>query len=1544
MVTYPYFAKFSLGLSLVFALIQPAPSQISANGAGTIVSPQGSQINITGGTQAGANLFHSFQDFNVNSNQVANFLSNPQTQNILGRINGGNPSFINGLLQVTGGNSNLFLMNPAGIIFGQGASLNVPASFTATTANQIGFGNHQYFSAVGENNFSALVGNPNSFLFTTNQAGSIVNAGNLSVLPGQSISLLGGNIVNTGNLHGGNITLAAVPGTNRVRISQPGHLLSLEIIPSVDRSIAPLDLPRLLTGQSLPGISSNGETVQVAGVPISSNQGINVTSGNLSTFSQGGVINILGDRVTLLNANLNARGVNGGGTIRVGGEYRGGGTNPFNSKFTYVDANSFLDGDAINVGDGGRIIIWGDDTTRFYGNISARGGANGGNGGFAEVSGAQILTFAGNADLSAPRGSFGTLLLDPVNILISNGADALGGCTLPVVNIGCDPGDITISQATLEALGAATNIVLEASNNITFGTLTGSSLNFAACTTDPCGNISFTAGGTFNTNGNNLAALGRNLSVTAASITTGGINTSISAPLRDGGGVSLNATTGNITTGNIDTASSFLTGAIVGNGGNIFITAPKGNVITGDLNSRSVIAGTGTSANAGDVTVIAENVTTGIIAAYSRVDGGIAGNGGNINVTATNGSLIATGMTTSTGAALTGTGGNGGNITIDATENITISGAIIPAISPTNIFALDSRSLSNAGGDTGVGGNIQINQNLVSNGDFNATGEINSSSAALDNGFPRVAERGGDIEITAQNIVVDSLISLSAVIAGTSGDGGNIELNATNNIITRGLLESSSFSEDGGDIELNAGGNISSLNTLFSGSTLDDSGDIELTAGGNINTQIINTTTVEGNVGELSLVAGGNISTSDLISRSDLGDGGDIFLNASIGNISVGSIYAESISGSGTGGTVEINARNLFLAAGSFTARDGTLASISTQDGAGGGAITITHGGDTIIPFVVGGATVNGTAAAITSGTGTNTISNLIVSVPPAINNYGTNISIRTTALAPSPASLLPLLTNPVPPATPDPVIVGTSPVVAARINFITAPVVNLSTPITPSATLPITITPVPEGLIPPIIRPSPSALPNITNSLPQESPSNLEPTTPGVQISLANTTNDTNLPIITQIPVSSLSNNIRLIDESFREEFQAFIGLNNEIATLDINQAQDILQRIIRETSTKPVFIYVFFAPENDTDRNANSARGNLFRTPNDTDILEVVLVPPTGVLIRVRHPRLRYSHVMETARRFESLTSSGSNGYIGSARQFHEWIITPLQEELKKRGIDNLVFLMDVGLRSIPIAAMRDQQNSDRFIIEDYSVGLMPSLTLTDTSYRSLRGSEVLGMGAASFIRAEPLPAVPLELNAINQLWGGNTLINENFTLTNLRQARRPGQRIVHLATHGSFNSGDKSNSYIQLWGNERLTLDQIRQAGWGAPPVDLLVLSACQTALGDREAEIGFAGLAVQAGVKSALASLWLVSDEGTFGLMTEFYQRLRETTTKSEALRLAQLAMLRGEVRLEGGNLITPQGKFPLNEELKKLGDRSLSHPYFWSGFTMVGNPW
>ncbi len=120
--------------------------------------------------------------------------------------------------------------------------------------------------------------------------------------------------------------------------------------------------------------------------------------------------------------------------------------------------------------------------------------------------------------------------------------------------------------------------------------------------------------------------------------------------------------------------------------------------------------------------------------------------------------------------------------------------------------------------------------------------------------------------------------------------------------------------------------------------------------------------------------------------------------------------------------------------------------------------------------------------------------------------------------------------------------------------------------------------------------------------------------------------------------------------------------------------------------------------------------------------------------------------------------------------------------------------------------------------------------------------------------------------------------------------------------------------------------------------------MVLSACRTAVDDEKAELGFAGLAVQAGTKSALASLWYVNDVGTLGLIGEFYQHLKTSAIKAEALRQAQIDMLTGKVYLHNGKLHWPQGEVLLPPELAKTGNTNFSHPYYWAAFNMIGSPW
>ena len=271
---------------------------------GTNVTQTGDQFDIDGGTQAGDNLFHSFEKFGLTKEQTANFLSNPDILNILGRVTGGDASIINGLIQVTGGDSNLFLINPAGFVFGENASLNLPASFTATTADGIQIGEF-WFDALGENNYSNLFANPSGFAFATKEAGSIINSGNLSVNSGQTISLLGGLVVNTGTIEapGGNIEIAAVEDKQLVTITPEGSLLSLALPVDAEGqlnsvALTPTDLPTLL--------ASGGED-GATGVEITTDGSINLTTIDQTVAAEGGAIANSGN---LIAAEINTLGSN----------------------------------------------------------------------------------------------------------------------------------------------------------------------------------------------------------------------------------------------------------------------------------------------------------------------------------------------------------------------------------------------------------------------------------------------------------------------------------------------------------------------------------------------------------------------------------------------------------------------------------------------------------------------------------------------------------------------------------------------------------------------------------------------------------------------------------------------------------------------------------------------------------------------------------------------------------------------------------------------------------------------------------------------------------------------------------------------------------------------------------------------------------------------------------------------------------------------------------------------------------------------------------
>ena len=1570
-------------LLTVFVGITPTFAQpiVSDQTTGTIVTPNGNQLDISGGTLSGdgANLFHSFQKLGLNSGETANFLSNPTIQNILGRVTGGDASIINGLIQVTGGNSNLYLMNPAGMIFGADARLNVPASFTTTTATGIGF-NNGWFNAVGNNNYAALVGTPSTFAFNNpSQPGVIVNAGQLAVPKGQNLTLLGGTVVNTGQLVApqGTITIAAVPNQNLVRISQPGNLLSLEVEPieagtqAGGWTIPVLSLPELLTGEGGSqatglAVKANGQVeLTASGVEIPSEAGTTIASGTLDVSTpanQGGVggnINVLGDQVKLLSANLDASGTDGGGNVRIGGDYQGKGKIP-NASDTFVSADTNIKADALSQGKGGQVIAWADKSNRFLGKISARGGLNSGNGGFAEVSGKQSLEFKGVADLLAPAGAAGTLLLDPTDITIgsddnppSNISAAtlvnqlmFGNVTVSTASDGGGAGNIVVNNPINWENGfsltliADNDITINSGANITYAGAANRELNLFANN-----NIILNSGSTLAATGTgrldvNLSAgqggnsagviniLGAPINSNGGDITlgAGAINISNNAPINsNGGNITLGGSSNPLTTPatslnlngarlNSDTGEIRLTSNDIQLTGTNFQSASGGNIKLNTPNGTGEILLDG-------VTLSADNGSLQLVGADVELRNGTRLSSlGTGDIT-----ILSSGIIDTTGGTLRGT-----NISLTANRAITTGAVTLSPNSGSGInpsFKINTPDIVNLNGAISTtlprGGDIvigdvtapsQINVNsalstLGGNVNFTSTGAI----ALLEN----LTTAGGAITLTGTSLNTALLDS-----SNTNGNGGAITLTANNAQLTLSNLNSSSTSGRGGDIsltnqgaiisgDLNAsgatgGGNITvesgtdnTTGNINSSSSNGDAGAIALTANnGELTTSNLNSSSTSGRGGDISLTnqgaiisgdlkasgatGGGNITvqsgesitTGQIDTSSSNGNGGNVLLDPP-GDIQVTSINAQG-GANGRGGNIDITTEQFFRATGIFSLGSCLNTSICSAGGAGGGSITLRHGGQGITPFDVGDASKNGTGGAIVSAGGPSILP--FQSLPYTYTN-GVNINIISV---PSPPPTPPAQPSPTPPTQPSP-------------------------------------------------QPSPQA--SSQPALPYSSP-----------------------PLLTSAPPPPLSvelnDSVATVDQLFTNEFKKYLSLG-QTKSITLADAQNSLRRIESATRVKPAIIYAVFVPST----LASKATGNAQSSPNmgldlqeldrqrqDSDLLELILVTPEGKPIRKRVPGTTRASVLKVAEQLRSeLTdiTSRSSEYLPPAQNMYQWLVAPLEADLKALGIQNLAFIMDSGLRSIPLPALHDGQG---FLVEKYSVAIMPSLSLTDTRYTDIKDSQVLAMGASQFINQAPLPAVPVELSQITSLWKGQSFLNKEFTLTNLKAQRRQKPfGIVHLATHAFFQPGEPSNSYIQL-SDTKLRLNQLRQLGWNDPAVELLVLSACKTAQGNEEVELGFAGLAVQAGVKSALASLSFISDEGTMALMTEFYEQLQQAPIKAEALRRAQVAMLKGEVKLEDGQLITPSKTQPLPPELAKLGNQTLSHPKFWAAFTLIGNPW
>ncbi|MDJ1176052.1 CHAT domain-containing protein [Roseofilum capinflatum] len=1717
------------------------------DGTGTIVNHQGNQFNIQGGQLSGngRNLFHTFQQLGLSQGQIANFISNPQIQNILGRINGGDPSIINGLIQVTGGNSNLYLMNPAGIVFGPNAQLNIPADFTATTATGIGFGNGQWFNAVGDNNWSQLVGTPNEFRFDVNGSGSIVNFGDLKLSEGSNLTLMGANVINLGTLEapGGTINIVAIPDQQIIRITQEGHLLSLDIPLEDERQepeITPLNLPELLTHSGLNHanqleINEQGQIVlSSSGVEIPNINGVSIISGTLNTASEnGGTINIMGDRIGVIDATLDVSGLFDGGTLRIGGDFKGNPTFP-TADITYINENSILNAGSEQLGDGGNIFIWSENLTQFDGTISAPGGVEGGDGGFAEISSRNALRVDGDVDLSANNGDTGQLLIDPKNVTIIDGNNGPDDSKFNKNEIlfSDDPGaDWIISEEKLEQMLQNGHITIEATNNITIEDLSNDvlgdesfthSLTFTADQDkDGSGSFSMNSGDTIRTQGS--------VTISGYDLTLGNIITSSDS--RNSGSVTLDAT-GKIQAGEINTTSSDYQGGDVvinsenhvdienietsslfdhagnvdinsggdlnlsfvrarvedtsatnanggtididvqgnidipseistssdaqgGNGGNVTVISHEGDMTIGGVGTKNSLLqttyGDGGSitlrANQGDITInglVQSYVESGdggdvFIEAGEKItiDGSIrsiaetSGNGGKITLIAGDdidlGGNVASGALTSRGGQSNGAdisitskrgtltanniisgvfgSGDAGDITIQTDGDITLgtnsstlptgyvwsgstagqageititstNGKFILAPTPRNLLEHNIAHFCNSSLTCDTNGNVIsgtitftiTGQEITLNFDIpqstpvdsgtsdsgtgdSGTGDSGIGDSGIEDpgtGDPGTGDSGtGDSGIEDPG-TGDSGIGDSGIEDPGTGDSGiedpgtgdsGIEDPGTGDSGTGDSGTGDSGIEDPGtedpvdsdEIEViltdAEGDELTGTTTVIindnpdgGGATFQVVSPVEITADRNFDVPSILSGVLGGNGGNVTITAPGGIQVGDVRTPSlVIGDGGDVAGSSSGGGIQTNVI--DTSANIGDGGNIALDAQQAIQTADlntpSLTVGNGGNVALSSS----GSSITtgdintfanIGNAGNVDIQALLD-INVGDINASTIQGNGGNVLLNSDlgnvffgeIDVSSQLGNPGQIAisdvnSVLTTETA-----------NEGEPQALESVNQEQNPVVEPQIETEIA----------------VQLQPQPQRAIAmnPVNTPSSSVTSNL---------SELD----RFAIDLAS------LNLEWEGIQETWDQRLQELDQLMTEEYSQYVKKDpSEIVT--IAGIKDMLSTIEAQTGNKPAVVYALSHPN--VDREGVKLEGQLV----------LVLVTSEGVAkattVDVNH--LFGHNVSNNPQRiakaiYEELEGSrGKNPTLVTAQKAYKALISPLEEQMEAQGIDTLMFSVDNGLRSIPLGMLHD---GEQFLIEKYNIALIPSVTLTNSTYEGLENASVLAMGASEFPNAidrDPLPSVPLELEMIGSgNWHSDRFLNEDFTLERMKTQRLSRRYdIVHLATHANFKNRDSTQ--LEFW-DQTISLETLREFDWHEEPqVELLVLSACQTAIGDLDAELGFAGLAIRAGVKSSVASLWKVDDLSTVVLMTAFYEYLQTEPIKAEALRQAQLAMLRGEIFIENGELVTPHNRVALPEtvvsQLKNRDDsRSLSHPFHWAGFTVVGSPW
>ena len=385
------------------------------------------------------------------------------------------------------------------------------------------------------------------------------------------------------------------------------------------------------------------------------------------------------------------------------------------------------------------------------------------------------------------------------------------------------------------------------------------------------------------------------------------------------------------------------------------------------------------------------------------------------------------------------------------------------------------------------------------------------------------------------------------------------------------------------------------------------------------------------------------------------------------------------------------------------------------------------------------------------------------------------------------------------------------------------------------------------------------------------------------------------------------LTKKVLQMERDREKEFEDYFGEDLASVSKTADETAAELERLSRETGTRSALLYVI---------------------PRKNH-LHLVLIPPSGTPIVKDFYEVTDPQLFAVSRQFhQGILRMDTAQTEANGQQLYDWIIKPYEQELAAAEIDLLLFCLGDGVKDLALPAL---SNDGTYLIESYAMARIPAFNLIETTYKPFSSGQLLAMGASRFRdpAIQTLPGTQQEIAALSAslgttgqgAWRVSRLENQAFTQTRINQnlAKRPFTAL-HVSTHAQFQPGQVESSYIQLW-DQQLKLNDLNRINWDQSNADLIVLSACQTALGDANAANGFAGLALKAGVPSAIGTLWSINDQSTTEVMKTFYGALPDSSTKAQALQSAQVAAIRGS-----------------------NGSSGLKAPYYWAGFSLLSTPW